>query len=221
MTAVLGILVVAALPLLVFGDALEQRLESAADPHWLRAQGPAAAVFAVGLLVADVVLPVPASAVMAALGMVYGPWLGGVIGGVGSVLGGLVAYWSCRLAGERAAILLLGPPNLTRLRRFFARTGLVAIALSRWLPLVPEALACLAGLSRMRAWPFTAALAAGSFAMSWSFAALGEAWADQPAAGLAFSALGPFAAWPLLRRWLRADDAAGPNGGCDPAGEES
>jgi len=205
---VLGIVLFMSAPLLLFGDALEERFRRATDLAWLRAHGAWASVVAIALLVGDILLPVPTSGVMAALGMLHGPLLGGLIGGAGSILAGLVAYWSCRLAGRRAAMLLLGAENLVRLGRFFSRVGLAAVALSRWVPVLPEALACLAGLARMPAPRFTAALAVGSLAMSFSFAALGDAYAEQPALGLLWSAVVPCAAWPLLRLGSGAREGA-------------
>ena len=53
--------------------------ETAAHP------GPWDWLFVVGLLTLDVFLPIPATAVLATLGMAYGPWLGGLIGTLGTL----------------------------------------------------------------------------------------------------------------------------------------
>ena len=79
------------------------------------------------------------AAVIAGLGMMYGPWLGGLVGGVGSTLAGLVAYAGGRWVGRPAVKLFAGDADLAKLSRFFARNGLWAIAFSRWMPLLPEA----------------------------------------------------------------------------------
>jgi uncharacterized membrane protein YdjX (TVP38/TMEM64 family) len=156
-----------------------------------------------GLIVSDLVLPVPSTAVIAGLGMIYGPWLGGLFGGIGSMLAGLVAYGGCRLLGKRFLDFLVGETNLEKLGRFFARHGLWAIALSRWMPLLPEALCCLAGMARMGAVPFVSALACGSLAMGAAFGFLGEAYLDRPVIGLVISALIPLVVWPLIYALLR------------------
>ncbi len=127
-----------------------------------------------GLLVSDLVLPVPATGVMAALGVLYGPVRGGLIGAVGSILSGSIAYGLCRLLGRRAAVKLAGEKDLARAEGFFDSAGGWAVALSRWLPVLPEAVACLAGLARMRALSFFIALACGSIPMAFAFAALGH-----------------------------------------------
>jgi len=202
---VLVLVALVATPLLIWGDAIDERLAGEKGVALLRQYGAWAWIVAIGLIVSDLVLPVPAPAVMAALGMLYGPMLGGIIGGAGSFLAGMTAYWGCRLIGPRAARLLVGDESLAKLARFFERVGLWAVALSRWMPLMPEVLACLAGLSRMHAGRFAAALACGSFAMGMAFSALGTAYADRPVVGLALSALVPLAAWPLVHHFLKSD----------------
>jgi uncharacterized membrane protein YdjX (TVP38/TMEM64 family) len=193
-------------PLLIWGDQIDEKLAGERGVALLRQYGAWAWIVAIGLIVSDLVLPVPAPAVMAALGIVYGPIVGGIIGASGSFLAGMTAYCGCRMIGPRAAQFLVGAENLSRLSRFFSRVGLWAVVLSRWMPLMPEVLACLAGLSRMHAGRFAAALGCGSFAMGMAFAALGTAYADRPVVGLLLSALLPLAAWPLVRRFLSSEE---------------
>jgi uncharacterized membrane protein YdjX (TVP38/TMEM64 family) len=109
--------------------------------------------------------------------------------------------------GDRFVRFLVGETNLGRLQRFFARHGLWAIALTRWMPLLPEALCCLAGMSRMRFWPIFLALACGSFPMGFTFSLLGEAYLDRPVTGLVISALIPFVVWPPVHYLLRKKPA--------------
>src|SRR3954468_1108695 len=51
----------------------------------LRAAGPLAGAIGVGLLIADVVLPVPSSVIMIAHGALFGVWIGSILSLVGSV----------------------------------------------------------------------------------------------------------------------------------------
>jgi uncharacterized membrane protein YdjX (TVP38/TMEM64 family) len=190
-------------PVLIFGDEIDRHFSGEEGLKRLQSFGAWAWLIAVGLIVADLFLPVPSTAVIAGLGMLYGPFLGGLIGGVGSTLAGLVAYGGCRLLGRRFLDFLVGPANLEKLDRFFTRHGLWAIALSRWLPLLPEALCCLAGMARMRLVPFLAALSCGSLAMGFAFAFLGSAYLDRPVVGLIVSALIPLALWPFIYVRLR------------------
>jgi uncharacterized membrane protein YdjX (TVP38/TMEM64 family) len=189
--------------MLVVGDALDARFGGAEGVARLKAYGTWAWLLAIVLIVADLVLPVPGTAVITGLGMIYGPWLGGLIGGVGSVLAGLTAYGGCRFLGQRFVRLLVGEAELHRLDRFFERRGPWAIALSRWLPILPEALCCLAGISRMPFRVFLAALVIGGLPMSFLFAALGRSFEQQPLTGLVVSGLIPLLLWPPIQYFLR------------------
>jgi uncharacterized membrane protein YdjX (TVP38/TMEM64 family) len=193
------------IPVLVFDDEIDGYFAGEEGLRRLQSFGGWAWLVAIGLIVSDLVLPVPSTAVIAGLGMLYGPWLGGLIGGVGSTLAGLVAYGGCRLIGKRVLDILVGEASLVKLGRFFQRYGLWTIALSRWMPLLPEALCCLAGMARMSAGPFLAALACGSMAMGFAFSFLGVAYLDRPVAGLVISALIPLAVWPIMHRMVRRE----------------
>jgi uncharacterized membrane protein YdjX (TVP38/TMEM64 family) len=190
-------------PILIFGDAIDDYFGGEEGLRRLQSYGAWAWIVGIALIIGDLVLPVPSTAVISSLGMLYGPWLGGFLGGVGSTLAGLVAYGGCRLLGQRVHNILVGPENLDKLDRFFQRFGLWAVALSRWMPLLPEALCCLAGLARMRFGPFFAALACGSFAMGFAFGWLGTAYSDRPVIGILISALIPLAVWPLVHAFVR------------------
>jgi membrane protein DedA with SNARE-associated domain len=71
------------------------------------------------------------------------------------------------------------------------------------MPLLPEALCCLAGMARMPFAPFLAALACGSLAMGFVFGALGNAYLDRPVLGLVLSALIPVVVWPVIHLAFR------------------
>ncbi len=197
------LLVVALTPVFIFGDTIDEQFGGQKGVELLSTYGHWAWLFAIGLIISDLCLPVPTPAVMAALGLLYGPLLGGFIGGIGSILAGLVAYGGCRLLGKRVANVLAGEDNLPKLQRFFDRSGGAAIAFSRWLPILPEGLACLAGLSRMAFLPFLTAVSVGSFAMGFAFAFLGAAYTDKPTTGIIISAVIPLVLWPVVHRWLR------------------
>jgi uncharacterized membrane protein YdjX (TVP38/TMEM64 family) len=200
---ILAAVVLTLIPALILDDEIDAAVGGEAGLARLRACGPWAWLAGIGLIVSDLFLPVPSTAVISGLGMLYGPWLGGLLGGAGSTLAGVVAYAVGRWVGGPALRLFVGPEETARLPRFFARYGLWAIALSRWMPLLPEALCALAGVARMRAAPFLAALSCGSFAMGFAFAFLGVNYLDRPAAGLLVSALIPLAVWPPVHYFLR------------------
>jgi uncharacterized membrane protein YdjX (TVP38/TMEM64 family) len=205
-----AIILIMVASLVFVGDTIDRHFEGPEGLERLRSYGDWAWLAGIGLIVSDLILPVPSTTVIALLGMLYGPWLGGLIGGIGSLLAGLVAWGGCRLLGDRFVRFLVGEANLGRLQRFFSRHGLWAIALTRWMPLLPEALCCLAGMSRMRFWPIFLALACGSFPMGFTFAVLGQAYLDRPVTGLVISALIPFVVWPPVQYLLRKKPAKEP-----------
>lgn len=217
---ILTIVALMLVPILIFGDTIDEYFGGEEGLRRLQAYGAWAWLIGIGLIVGDLVLPVPSTAVISSLGMLYGPWLGGFIGGVGSVLAGLVAYGGCRLLGQRVHDVLVGPQNIGKLQIFFARYGLWAIALSRWMPLLPEVFCCLAGLARMRLRPFLAALACGSFAMGFAFSWLGVAYRDQPVVGIVLSALIPLAVWPFVHALVRRPKIELPPEPTPPPGQE-
>jgi uncharacterized membrane protein YdjX (TVP38/TMEM64 family) len=193
----LGVLV--ALPFVVWGDGFEAAWSTQRTVAWLREQGEWAWLAAIALLVTDLVLPIPGSSVMAALGIVYGPLLGGTVAAAGSMLSGLVAYGLCRAFGRRPFRWIAGADAVQAAETAFRRQGGWLVALSRWLPVLPETIACLAGLARMRLRTFVLALACGSIPLGFTFAAVGHLGADRPVLTLAASAVAPALLWAAVR----------------------
>jgi uncharacterized membrane protein YdjX (TVP38/TMEM64 family) len=183
----------------VWGGGWEARFSFEGAVTELENAGSWAWAWGMGLLVGDIVLPIPGTVVMSALGWIYGPLIGGLFGSLGSTLAGLIAYGACRLCGDRAARWILGPKDLERGHRMFSSSGGWIVCLSRALPLLPEAVACTAGLVRMPFRRFFVALVCGSFPMGFVFAWVGATGRDSP--GLAFGlSLGlPVALWLLSR----------------------
>ena len=150
--------------------------------------------FGIALIWADLVLPVPQSAVIAALGIIYGTLLGGLLGSLGLITGGLLGYGLMLTSARRFA----GPRSLHKMESLFDRGGAWAIILTRSLPYsVPEAMVFLAGLAGMPMRKFTAALTIGSVPAAFAFAAMGAAWADQPILALAVSYVLPILLLPI------------------------
>jgi uncharacterized membrane protein YdjX (TVP38/TMEM64 family) len=114
----------------------------------LGAAGPAAALASVGLLVADVVLPVPSSGVMLANGAIFGMVPGALLSLAGSVGAACFGWWLGR-RGERAFGWLADESGRSRAARMLDRRGVVAIALSRPVPVLAETLSILAGATGM------------------------------------------------------------------------
>ncbi len=187
----------------LWGEAWEQQWTLGGGIAWLDGWGNWAWLAGMVLLVADLVLPVPGTVVMSALGFLYGPWLGGLIAAAGSFAAGMTGYAACRCLGDRAALWLLGAKDLERGRTLFQRFGGLAVATSRAVPIFPEIIACMAGLVRMPAGLFMLALAIGCLPMGLTFAWVGHQGREQPTLALVLSLLIPGLLWLCAWLWLR------------------
>jgi uncharacterized membrane protein YdjX (TVP38/TMEM64 family) len=198
----LGLAVLVLIPFLIWGEGLERTFSQERVTVWLTEYGRWAWAAGILVLASDLLLPIPATAVMAALGIVYGPLWGGLIGTAGGFLGGTLGYGLCRGFGRPLALRLLGARDLDQGERLFARAGGWLVVLSRWLPVFPEVIACMAGLSRMPLRTFLIALLCGSAPLAFTFAAIGHAGGGHPVLAIALSALAPPLLWLVVRPWV-------------------
>jgi len=158
-----------------------------------------AGALGIALIWADLVLPVPQTAVIAALGIIYGTLLGGLLGSLGLVTGGLLGYVMMLTSARRFVHRFVGRQSLHKMESLFDRDGAWAIVLSRSLPYsVPEAIVFLAGLAGMPIGRFTTALIIGSVPTAFVFAAIGAGWSDQPILALVVSYVLPIILLPIV-----------------------
>lgn len=183
----------------VTGDVWEQRFTLDGSVRWLEAAGPWAWAAGIGLLAADLILPVPSTVVMSALGWIYGTAGGGAVAALGILVSRLCGYGIGRWIREPAARRILGNRDYERGHRLFARGGGWMVALSQALPILPEALSCTAGLVRMPFGRFLGSLACGAIPMAFLFAWVGSVGRDAPVWALAFSVGVPAVLWGISR----------------------
>jgi uncharacterized membrane protein YdjX (TVP38/TMEM64 family) len=202
---VLALAVLVALPFFIWGDRLEALFTGDGAVDQLSDYGAFAWLVAILLLLSDLAMPIPTTAVMSALGIIYGPFVGGLIAAAGSVIAGLTGYGLCRAFGRPLARRLAGAQALADGETLFANAGGWIIALSRWLPVLSEVMAFMAGISRMPFMLFFTALVCGSVPLGFVFAAIGHIGEDRPVITLAIAAGLPILLWllcrPLLRSW--------------------
>lgn len=202
----LGLAVLLMIPFLIWDEVFTKMFSGAEMVAWLRARGTFGWAAGILLLVADLVLPIPGTGVMAALGFVYGAVIGGAVSAAGSFLAGMLAYSLCRTRlGHRFALKFAGAADLEKGEHLFARSGGWIVALSRCLPLLPEVIACLAGLTRMPLRNFAASLACGSIPVGFVFAGIGSLGEDRPALAIGLSLAVPPVLWLIAGRLLRRD----------------
>lgn len=186
-----------------FGQGLEEawNVEKLAG-HFENAKGWAW-LLGIVLLMADILFPIPGTVVMSALGVVYGFWIGGLLSSIGAMFAGMMGYGVGRFFDEKFARRWLGERDFEKGKSLFERSGAWVVAMSRALPILPEVIACMAGLLRMPFGKFVIALACGSVPMGFLFAWIGAIGREQPAWGFAFSIGVPAVLWSaaaLMRR---------------------
>lgn len=131
--------------LFVVAEAL--RIPLLTDPRpWLAGHTVPAALTGVALLIADVALPVPSSLVMIVHGAVFGAVVGAALSLIGSFGAALVGFAVGRRGG-RLLDRLVPPHERARSNKLLARWGLLAIIVTRPVPLLAETTVILAGAS--------------------------------------------------------------------------
>jgi uncharacterized membrane protein YdjX (TVP38/TMEM64 family) len=117
------------------------------DPSpWLGSGSTLTALLGIGLLAADVILPVPSSAVMVAHGALFGV-VGGTLLSVGGSTGAALVGFSIGRRGGPLLARHVPPEERARADHILRRWGGLAIVVTRPVPLLAETVAIMAGTS--------------------------------------------------------------------------
>lgn len=164
--------------LALFGVVQALGIPLLTDPEpWLREGGLTAAGVGVGLLLVDVLLPVPSSLVMVAHGALFGVVVGAALSLVGSVGAAAVAFGIGR-AGGPLLTRLVTEEGRARSDALLERWGAMAVVATRPVPLLAETVAILAGASTLRWGTLLLAAAVGNVVPAVLYALTGAAAAD-------------------------------------------
>jgi uncharacterized membrane protein YdjX (TVP38/TMEM64 family) len=177
-------LAVPVLPFVTIGELPGERWLSAYDDR-----APLFGIVGALLLAADVILPIPSSIVGTLLGARLGVGVGFIAAFVGLTLGHLIGYAAGRIALQRLHTQVPARPTL------------LAVFLSRPVPVLAEALTFTSGAARLPFWPFAACVVAGNAVYAGALAANGAAllptaWAG---AGLVLPMAVPAIGWLIWR----------------------
>jgi uncharacterized membrane protein YdjX (TVP38/TMEM64 family) len=179
------ILAIILVPFGVFGSALEawsvSFLEGARAESWITR----ALVF--GLLASDVLLPVPSSAVSTFAGASLGFWDGLLASMMGMTVGCLVGYGVGARLGRGAVLRVTGPEEMRRLEAGAKRWGEWIVVATRPVPVLAEAAAMLAGVSRAPLGRFLLMTSLANAGVSAVYAAVGAFAAYRSSFLLAFA----------------------------------
>lgn len=196
---VAGVLLSVFLVAFVVAEALGVPLLTDPSPWMSGARWTVAAV-GVGLLVGDVVLPVPSSAVMVAHGAVFGVVVGALLSLLGSV-GSVAVAFAIGRRGSRLLRRVTSDAERARADALLRRWGALAIVVTRPVPMLAETVAILAGTSPMRWSRALGAAVAGSVPLAVVYAITGAVAATFGATSVVF--LGVVAAAASLWWWER------------------
>lgn len=139
--------------------------------------GVLAAILGVGLLIADVVLPVPSSLVMVAHGALFGVVIGTLLSLAGSVGAALFGFAIGRRGGKFLNRTVT-PAEQLRANAFLAQWGALAIIVTRPIPLLAETVAIMSGASSLGWRTVALASIAGSLPPALLYALTGAAVAN-------------------------------------------
>lgn len=172
------------LALFVIVEALQVPLLSDPTP-WMKHRGIASAALGVSLLIADVVLPVPSSLVMVAHGALFGVVKGTLLSLLGSVGAALFGFAVGRRGGKLLERMLTSAER-KRADRILARWGLIAVVVTRPVPLLAETVAIVAGASPLGWGQMALAALIGSLAPALLYAMTGVTVANLKSTSLMF-----------------------------------
>lgn len=203
--AALFLIVLFAIPIVPFlwlGESFEQSLLKALREPSSR-EVVAAWVF--GLLVADMFLPVPSSAVITYAGGTLGLFWATLVSWLGLSAGAIGGFGLARVFGETIARRFSESADVTRMSDFTKRHGPFALILTRALPILAEACVLMLGASRLSWRRFLPALLGSNLVLALTYSACGVWFRESASLPIAIVASGaiPLIAALLIRRWWK------------------
>ena len=155
--------------LLLHGDLIGLRTWTAQFGPW----APLASLFL--MIVQAIAAPIPAVLITVANGLLFGPFLGGLLSIVSATLAAAVCFLLARSFGEPFVSRLVPPTVLQRTNAFMAQHGTAAVLIARLLPVVPfDPISYVAGLTQMRLTAFCWAPLVGQIPAGMMYAYLGQ-----------------------------------------------
>lgn len=178
-------LLVSAAAAALLGDRIELPANFADTVEWLRGFDQWLWAVAMGAIIGDFLLPLPSTPALVALGIVYGPLWGGVLGGIATTIAGLLSFGITKALGRRGAVFLVGEADLRRAEDFYARWGVSAVVIGRAVGGPLEWLVLIAGIAGMPWGRATVAMLLGGLSSAFATAWLGHLAVDRPMTALA------------------------------------
>jgi uncharacterized membrane protein YdjX (TVP38/TMEM64 family) len=189
------------IPFLWLGESFEQSLLDALRQP--RSPGVVAS-WVIGLLAADMFLPVPSSAVITYAGGILGIVRGTLVAWFGLSVGAVGGFWLARRFGEPLARWFSDADDVVRMGDYARRHGPAAIYLTRALPILSEACILMLGAGRLEWGRFLGPMFVSNGLLALTYSACGAWFRDSksfPFAIVASGAVPLIAALVLRRCW--------------------
>ena len=203
--ATLFLIVLFAIPVVPFlwlGESFEQSLLKA-----LREPSSPMVVSAwvVGLLAADMFLPVPSSAVITYAGGALGLVPATLVSWLGLSVGATGGFGLARVFGETLARRFSESQDVTRMSDFTRRHGPTALVLTRALPILAEACVLMLGAGRLSWRRFLMPMLASNLLLALTYSACGVWFRESASFPLVIVASGavPLLTALAIRRWWK------------------
>ena len=160
---IIVVLAIPILPFVGFGEALERQFTG-----WLDAtlSPSAVAMLVIGLLAADILLPVPSSVVITFSGQILGVWGGVAASWCGMTVGAVVAFGLVRAIGRSVIQRFATADEMERVDAMAARIGILVLVLTRPVPILAEAGILFMGTTRLPWLSFLVAVGLSNFAIA-------------------------------------------------------
>jgi uncharacterized membrane protein YdjX (TVP38/TMEM64 family) len=126
------------------------------------------------LLISDIVLPIPSSIVMTLSGKFLGFIPGSIVAAIGAMGAAWIGFYACRWGGKKIFTKLIGDKDTTRIREWFDKYGVVAVILSRPVPMLTEILSCIAGVTQFSPKLFSIASLCGTIPICFVYGYFGS-----------------------------------------------
>ena len=126
------------------------------------------------MAIQGLLVPIPSELVLLSAGIIWGFWIGGIMGIIGSMAAGLLCYYIAYKGGRPLAEKFVGESALNMADHFIEKYGTAAILIARLLPFVAfDPISYISGVLKYPIKKYTLATFIGSIPRAFFFAFLG------------------------------------------------
>lgn len=166
-----ALLLIIILPFILYEDIFNQftsdAINSAKTTYF-------SAPIIIGLLAADVFLPIPSSILSVSSGALYGFFIGTLVTWIGMTLGCFVGYRIGKTAGVLGVKKYIGEKEFSKLELIVSKYGTMMLVITRAVPVLAEGSTIIAGMSGIPLTKFIIITSLSNFGISMVYAAVGS-----------------------------------------------